>query len=412
MRWALGTALLTTGVCGCGEIDSTNVNSVTPTDPTGWETQFEVCAEVREEATLVPVNLLLTVDRSGSMADGKPMSKWEATTRAVTAFLEAPDAGRLQVALRMWPDDDGCNGDECNDLVCSQPQVPAAPLSDEDHRLAVVDALQAGKPDGNTPLSAVLEGARGWASDMQVNAPDEQTAVLLVTDGLPNGCDESIANISSIAYDTFADDTPVYVVGIDGSAESDVDDIASGGGTGAGYFVGSDDVEADLLEALLDIQGDVLGCTYAFPDGDTLNPDLIRVDAVVQGAVELLPRLFGEAECDVDGWGWFLSDKDRITLCDESCERLQAVQDVSVEIAIGCECEVDEDCPDDHVCEDNACVPCEGDDCPGADTNLGGGGDGSRNVQGGAWNCSTLGPAGTGWVVVLLGVALIGRRRS
>ncbi|MEM6929086.1 MAG: vWA domain-containing protein, partial [Myxococcota bacterium] len=212
MRWWLGTTLLAASVgCDTGEPIEVDTGALT----------FEVCAEVQETANRVPVNLLLTIDRSGSMADGQP-PKWDAMTSALQSFVDTPDAQQLRVGLRVWPADDGCNTDECDAEVCSQPQVPVGSLESEDQRTALLDEVAAGTPEGDTPMSAALHGARTWAQRVQGEVPEEQVAIALLTDGIPNGCDESIDNISSIASDALDDGTPTYVLGIEGSRVEDV----------------------------------------------------------------------------------------------------------------------------------------------------------------------------------------------
>src|SRR6185503_12669824 len=98
------------GGAGCGRSDDVIGGSTPPPMGTGgagggaeepqWRDDFEACAVVHDEATLLPVNMFLSVDKSGSMADN---GKWDAATAAFTSFFNDPSASSLRVALRLWP---------------------------------------------------------------------------------------------------------------------------------------------------------------------------------------------------------------------------------------------------------------------------------------------------------------------
>ncbi len=388
-------ALAMAALSGCAVSDGT------PPADSGFETDFEACAERREEAELVPVNLLLTVDRSGSMDDGDPVSKWTQVIEAVGGFLRDEGARDLSVALRIWPDPDGCNSDACDAVACSQPQVPTAPLSDEEHRAEVIRALERTEPEGETPLSEVVAGAALWGIERSAREPNEAYAVALVTDGEPNGCIEDISDLETSARTVAAAGVPLFAVGIEGSNADDMARLAAAGQTGQPYLVGETDVAQGLLDALLDIRGQVLSCTFEIPEGEGLDLDLVRVEAVVDGESTVIPRLSPTDECD--GGGWFFDAYGQIVLCPDSCAFVQGGEQVALEIAVGCECESTEDCPDAQVCEDNVCLP-----DPVEETLTPG------NVQGGALNCTTTSaaPSSLGWLIgLLLGAGLVRRQR-
>ncbi len=388
-----------------------------------WETDFEACAVERQEATLIPTSLLLAVDSSGSMDDPvvatttstTAPSKWDTATSAFTGFFADPDSASLNVALRLWPDaTDGCDEVGCDAAACAIPQVPLDSVGDAAHRQALMDALANTTPAGTTPMHAALDGAIQWAAARRALAPDELVSVVLVTDGEPNGCDEDIDNIAALAAGATAQGISVYAVGIEGSNVAQIDQIASAGGTVEGYFVGSANAEAQLRAALEDIQSQVVSCRFAFPTestGEPLSPDLVRVEYVVDGQPVSVGRVAGAAQCSPDGW--YLDDnKDptHITLCASTCAQVQGIELVAIEVAVGCECQRDADCPGDDLCTPDGCVsPCEGDDCPGA-TPEGGTLDGPVAVQGGALNCSSA-PLSAGWLLLLAALPLVRREQ-
>jgi len=419
-------------------------------------TDFEPCAETSQEATLVPVNMYIMVDKSGSMAD---MGKWDSTAAAFTAFFEDASSANLKVALRFWPEG-ACDDMACDVDACATPAVPLDSLSNAAHRQDLIDAFGATMPQGPTPMSAALEGAVQWARDRQMAVGDsEQVVIILVTDGEPNGCNEDIGFISGVAGDAFTTDgIPTFAVGIEGSLEADMNAIAMAGGTDSGFFIGASNAEADLLAALQEIAGKSVDCSFPVPDstepGKDIDPRLVRVEYTPSGAgsPDLIDNTDGASDCDAGGWYYDDPvDPTTITLCPDTCTDVQGDEMAQLAIALGCECEMDDDCPAGTVCEQNKCVdacvtdadcpadyicldghcipepgdPCQTDaDCPtglvciGHQCSLDGIFVGAEEaVQGGAFNCTIDRGAGSGrddagwWAMGLAVAALAARRR-
>lgn len=462
----MGFAALVAGAwlsgAGCGR--SSDVNDAVD-EPRGGGgqggsdeiiTDFEPCAETSQEATLVPVNMYIMVDKSGSMEDD---GKWDSAVAAFTTFFQDAASSSLQVALRFWPEG-ACDDMACDVDACATPAVPLGSLSDSAHRQDLIDAFAATMPFGPTPMSAALEGAVQWARARQMAVGDsEQVVIVLVTDGEPNGCNEDIGFISGVAGDAFnTDDIPTFVVGIEGSLEADVNAIATAGGTDAGFFIGAANAEAELLAAMQEIAGKAVDCSFPVPEstepGKDIDPRLVRVEYTPSGAgsPDLIDNTDGAADCDAGGW--YYDDPvapSSITLCPDTCAQVQADEMAQLEIALGCECEIDDDCPLGTVCEQNRCVdacmedadcptgficlnghcipepgdPCTTDaDCPlglvcvGGQCSVEGIFVGSQEaVQGGAFNCEVVEVAATRrdgfgwWAVGLALTALVGRRR-
>jgi MYXO-CTERM domain-containing protein len=455
-------ALLAGGVfsgVGCGRSSDTNDAPVTG-GGTGGEgggeptviTDFEACAETSQEATLVPVNMLLMVDTSGSMADD---GKWDATSAAFTTFFQDASSSSLQVALRFWPEGQ-CDDMACDVDACATPTVAVGPLTDGGHRQDLIDAFAAVVPEGPTPMSAALEGAAQWARARQMDVGNsEQVVIVLVTDGEPNGCNEAIGAISGVAGDAFTmDGIPTFAVGIEGSLEADMNAIATAGGTDAGFFIGAANAETELLAALQEIAGKSVDCSFPVPEatdpGSVLDPRLVRVEYTPQGqsASDLIDKTDGADDCGQGGW--YYDDPvapTTITLCPSTCSEVQSDEEAQLAIALGCECEQDDDCPESTVCEENKCVdacftdadcpgdficlsghcvpppgdPCQVDaDCPlgmvcvGDQCSLSGIFVGAEEaVQGGAFNCATgrNGPDQAWWLFGLGLAAFVTRRR-
>lgn len=420
LGWVLSFACLSTLGCGQSADVVGDRNQVPPPpEDTGWTTDFEACATERVQASRIGTNLFLTVDTSCSMAnpvDGDPdTSLWDAAASAFSGFFSDPSSESLDVALRLWPTSDGCDHNSCDADICAVPQVSLGSMSDPTHRQTLLDQLENTSPSGYTPMHAALDGAVRWASAQQAAAPDEQVAIVLVTDGEPNGCDEDIDNIAGLAATAASAGIPVFAVGIEGSNPDQIDQIAAAGNTGAGFFVGSAAAEADLRAALEAIQGQVLSCSYTFPetstDGSPLSPDLVRVVVEIDGETTLVGRVRDASACAAGGW--YLDDPAQpstITLCPSTCTEMQEIADVALDIDVGCVCVSDDDCPGDDVCAPEGCVtPCEGPDCidtavpPDAVR-------GFQAVQGGAFNCAAA-PVPASLVFGLVGLLAVGVRR-
>jgi hypothetical protein len=221
------------------------------------------CATSTAEATLLPVNLFIMFDKSGSMEKN---GKWDDATAALTAFIQDPATAGLRVALRFFPDD-GCDDVTCDVDACSQPLVAIGPITadpapvdaQEEALVTTIDA-KSWEDGGGTPISAALAGAAKWAADHVAANPSEKAAVIFVTDGGPNGCNEDDGDIESIAEAAFtASGVRTYAVGLEGSNEPLMEEIAQGGGTTNAFFIGSGgNAQTDLVAALKAIQGSVI----------------------------------------------------------------------------------------------------------------------------------------------------------
>jgi hypothetical protein len=300
---------------------------------------FEQCAQATLEGELVPVNMLIAFDKSGSMLDG---NKWGAAEAAFIAFFQAPEADPLRVGLRFWPDS-GCDELSCNIEACSQPLVDVGPLSDPVQEQALVDAFASRSPFGLTPMSAALAGATMWAVDYQtMKEGTEKVVVVLVTDGEPTACELTIQAIAKYAADAYAQaGIQTFAVGLQGSNESQMHEIAKAGNTNQGFFIGSGNAEVELLAALKAIQESSVVCSFAMPkpaDAETpIDPGKVNVTFNTQP----IKQVSGEAAC-VAG-GWYYNDPAAptvIELCDSTCDAIQAEEDAKIEIILGCKTQI------------------------------------------------------------------------
>jgi len=327
---------------GAGAGDSSG-SGFDPGEGSGGDVGDQTCAETVVEPQVVPVSMFIAVDKSGSMDGGK----WNDTVSAFTSFFTDPEADGLEVALRFWPQG-GCNDNTCDVAACAQPQIPLGSLADTAQEQALVNLFMSTNPDGNTPMSAALGGATQWALDQQVSAEAvKQFVVILVTDGEPNGCQENINTIASIAGDAYQNgDVLTFAVGLQGSNESDMDAIASAGGTTTGFFIGSGNAQADLLDALKQIQQTAVACTFAMPEsqnaGEVVDPSKVNVTYTPSGSGQTVTigQVASEADCTGQNGGWYYddpADPSIIQLCESTCNAVQQDDGASVEVVLGCQ---------------------------------------------------------------------------
>ncbi|MEM9694256.1 MAG: vWA domain-containing protein [Myxococcota bacterium] len=303
----------------------------------------ETCGAVVVEPAPVPAALFVAVDKSGSMDDN---NKWVRTTGAFSSFFSSPDAAELDVALRFWPDADGC-GLSCamHGNGCERPEVDMGSLSDPAHRNLLLASFRAAEPNGPTPMAAALTGAIEYARDYKQTAPRGQWgAVVLMSDGKPEQCEERPERLGDFARTAYVHaDIPVFAVGLRGSDPTVMDAIAAGGGTQRSYPIGQADLEDDLLEALESIRDSAASCTFAMPGEDDarvdIDPTLVNMVLSTGAGDTTVPQVAGGRAACQGGPGWFYDDPTNPTsmsLCDFTCEGLNSSDDTRLNVEIGC----------------------------------------------------------------------------
>jgi len=315
------------------------------------------CAQGTAAASLAGVNLFVMFDRSSSMNQmaSQSGSRWQVTSSALDAFFASPNAAGMQLALRFFPHDlpaAGCSQDGCDLNACATPLVAlggltadAAPADAQERALISATAMSApGMAGQGTPIFAALGGALQWASAQRQKTPDQNSVVVLVTDGEANGCDTDIGHIAALAAKALADaGVRTYAIGLTGSQEADMDQIALAGGTTKGIFISDGaNTKQELLDALAAIRGQVLDCDFAMPlpkPGLAVDKALINVNYTpTGGAKTTLPQVTDEAACPATG-GWYYDNPSaptRILLCKSSCDQVTVDAKASLDILLGC----------------------------------------------------------------------------
>ncbi|MBI4704933.1 MAG: VWA domain-containing protein [Deltaproteobacteria bacterium] len=316
-----------------------------------------LCNATEAQAKRIPLDMIVLVDRSGSMMG----ELWEQTVKALTAFFQDPASAQINIALNFFgPRDENVEGNEiCNPVQYNPPQVPGAPplLVLPDDAAKLVGELNAPEsdPGGTTPMYGALKGTLQFATAFQDAHPEHKVIVVFTSDGEPccgeceefNGdpsyedVDPKIKGLAASAYNYNLVQT--YVVAIEGADVDELNKIAAAGGTGQVY-----DVTADIAlfkQKMEEIRSNALGCEYLIPDPEEgeFDPTKLNVQFTPGGGKpETIPQAGSAQDCGA-GQGWYYDDPLaplKIFLCPKTCTKVQSDQEGKITMLFGCPTEV------------------------------------------------------------------------
>jgi hypothetical protein len=336
-----------------------------------------------------PINLLVVLDRSGSMdstPQGFSVNKWDAVRGALAGALQARQ-DRLTVGLELYPHDPNdevplaCDPDVCCTTPDDYTDAIVVPLAAGEAAVPdIVTTLDDVGPGGGTPTAAALNLAFDYFASSAGQALEGERFVLLATDGGPNcnadnTCDAQTctANIDNDLPFTINQCSPsatgpsfcldaentvaaaqdladagikTIVVGIPGSeAYADVLDAVAIAG-GAPNTVGGDDYYAVTAQGGVEgLENTLRGITTELIRSceiqlESAPPDPRLVNVQVDG--EIIPYLIldGAEAADAGGLdGWTLDDTTSpptVVLQGASCDLMLENGAESVEIVFGC----------------------------------------------------------------------------
>jgi hypothetical protein len=219
---------------------------------------------------------------------------------------------------------------------------------------ALTGALTTHRPEGGTPLGPALKGAITQMVAHRTANPGRKVAIILVSDGLPDGfCSRNFADM--IIEDVATARTgpaaiPTYVIGVFAAddiprARPVMERLATAGGTGMPFLLmTANDLGQRFQETLNQIRGTALACEFMIPTG-TGAIDYGKVNVHWQGAAANEDLLYvGSADrCDPSRGGWYF-DVDpatgrtptRVLVCPASCNKFKADPAAKVEVRFGC----------------------------------------------------------------------------
>jgi hypothetical protein len=173
-----------------------------------------------------------------------PPTRWTAIKDGIDAFVGSPSSTGAGVGIGFFEGPDFCGVSSY-----AKPTVPISPLPGV--ASAVSSALTTNSPGGTTPTEPALAGAIEYAKAFSTSTPGHAAVVVFVTDGMPNGCNSTVAGAAAIAEAGYSGTPSIktYVIGLGATAALDQIALAGSGGN-YHYFPATGDVSTTLLAAL------------------------------------------------------------------------------------------------------------------------------------------------------------------
>jgi hypothetical protein len=307
------------------------------------------CASVKAKADRLPLEMIVVLDKSGSMCEyttntdprdcGNANSKWKIVTKALETFFRSFESAEITVSLIAFP-----NGDECNAATYRTPiERQKLPLGAD----ALVSKMNGLSPNGSTPTTAAADGAVTYAKTVDTAlAGKGKTVIVFATDGLPQGCNNNSIQAAGNVVGAVSSTIKSYVIGV-GSNLTALNDLAVKGGTTKALLVSNANTtqaSMDLTAALAQIRGASLACEYALPAppaGQQLDINAVNVQFTLAGGTpQTLPY---SADCsNPKGWRYdSATAPTKITLCQTACDDVRATAgtESKLDVVLGCKTE-------------------------------------------------------------------------
>ncbi|WP_437602700.1 vWA domain-containing protein [Sorangium sp. So ce590] len=336
-----------------------SIDSGGPSGAGGSTGAGDACATHTAKAELQPVYLAVAFDVSGSMgANDRPSHskelKWDPVVSATKQFFADPASAGLTASLTFFP------GRErrrmCSARTYQTPDVEMTPLPSEAFAEAIDEVTPANDDDWRmgTPTAFVVEGTISFIQAQRRGDPGKY-ALVLVTDGYPQLCDEadSIEAVVERVEGARGDNIPTYVIGVanppdDGPGNVDnLRDIAVAGGTGEAFIIetGSPDATATAFRAAIDqIRGAAVSCTVAIPpapEGRAFDKQRVRV-TYTSGAGQPKALAYDQACASDEAWRYDdPANPAQIELCESVCNAMQSDPQAALAVDFTCDDVID-----------------------------------------------------------------------
>jgi hypothetical protein len=301
------------------------------------------CGEVDMPSSKLPPDILIVLDRSGSMQQDPTTgqncttpgcSKWDQVTSAINMVLSQTDTS-VNWGLKLFGSSSGCT-------VTNQTEVPIAAMNS----MPVANRIAMTTPGSSTPTRAAVQ--IGTTYLMSLTDPN-QKFLLVATDGSPN-CPANCSGNTCMTTPNPAEEQAVvdaittantagfktFVVGVATASDPDADmtltNMANAGGvpragTPPYYPVAS---QADLVTALGQIVTVAGSCTFQVPNPPTNDGTTSRGDIAVKGDGTIIPQ---DAN---NGWTYSNPQMTSVDLHGSACDMVKAGQISAVSIVFHC----------------------------------------------------------------------------
>jgi hypothetical protein len=319
------------------------------------------CAATFVEAKGQQLAMFIMLDQSNSMDDvvdeATMTTRWGAVTSALNAFVMNPAAATVPVGLQYFglPVEQGAqdgqggrrggggrNNSSCTASDYAKAEVPIAPLTT--NAAAITASMAKHAPLTNTPTLPAVQGGVQFVASYATEHPEYKVVLVLATDGEPSGCNSDITSVSAAAAVGLSGTPSVetYVIGV-GDALTNLNAIATAGGTKQAFVVSDANVQQDLITALTAIQGAVLPCQYTVPAatmGKALNFGKVNVQFTSSGgAVQEFQKVSSLSDCAPGGKLWYYDNNaapKEILLCPDTCKAVTGDPAANVSIVLDC----------------------------------------------------------------------------
>lgn len=322
-------------------------------DDEGSDAGEQACASAASDAELQELALAFAFDVSGSMGEGDlpyhvKELKWDPVVAATKAFMESPDVVRVSASMVFFPKQDE---NRCDAELYAEPEVPLQTLPSA----AFGEAIDEIYPDrGGTPTMAVLQATIEHVEGLIAAGSTAKHAIVLITDGMPQGCTEEVDSVDAVAEAVAAvsERLPVYVIGIANPPTEEepnppdnvtsLHQIAQAGGTGDAFLIDTGDstqTVRDFDAAIQTIRSNGTSCELAIPAppaGKSFDKDKVNVSLTADGE----PKELGYSEDCAAEDAWHYDDPaapKSIVLCEQTCDVVKTYADAALRVEFGCE---------------------------------------------------------------------------
>ncbi|WP_437537610.1 vWA domain-containing protein [Sorangium sp. So ce726] len=335
-------------------------------DPTGSSSggstgAGEACATQSSQAGFQQVYLVFAFDVSASMTASdvewrRKDLKWDPVVAATKQFFLDPASEGFRASLTFFP---GAAQvfQACEGTIYSTPNVPMTPLPSP----AFGEAIDVIEPEisamgtwrTSTPTAFAVEGLTAYIEAQRQQNPGKY-AIVLVTDGYPEGCRQggnALQDVVSNVEAARANNISTFVIGVD-SPQGDgappsltnLHEIAAAGGTGEASMLNTGDptqTTAAFKTAIEKIRGAAVSCTIPIPpapDGRTFDKQKVNV-TYTSAQTNMPTTLSYDQACSAAGtWRYDEpANPTAIILCDDTCAVVQADVEVSLGVDFTCE---------------------------------------------------------------------------